>query len=108
MNAELQVELWNDVAVDMWGLRQDEVKGRPFLGLDIGLPVERLREPLFRLLESPDRPAELTVNGTNRRGRSMAVRVFCAAAGQLHDHGRGVILLMQEIPPPMGMAERTH
>jgi two-component system, chemotaxis family, CheB/CheR fusion protein len=108
MNAELQVELWNDVAVDMWGLRQDEVKGRSFLGLDIGLPVERLREPLFRLLESPDRAAELTVNGTNRRGRSMAVRVFCASAGQPHDHGRGVIVLMQEIPPPMGMAERTH
>ena len=108
LNDELRVELWNEVAVDMWGLRQDEVQGRHFLGLDIGLPLERLRQPLQTLLQSPDRPAELTVAATNRRGRQMTVRLFCASSAQ-PDHpqlGRGVIVMMHELPTESAM--RMH
>jgi two-component system CheB/CheR fusion protein len=106
LNDDLRVELWNDVAADMWGLRQDEVHGRHFLGLDIGIPLERLRQPLLTVLQAPDRPAELTVAATTRRGRSTMVRVVCVSAGSAADHGRGVILLMQEAPSEV--VERTH
>jgi two-component system, chemotaxis family, CheB/CheR fusion protein len=106
MNEELRVELWNEVAVDMWGLRQDEVQGHHFLSLDIGMPLDRLRQPLLALLQSPDRPAELTVTATNRRGRAMSVRVFCVSAGSSVEQGRGIILLMQEVPAEM--PQRTH
>jgi two-component system CheB/CheR fusion protein len=108
LNDELRVELWNDVAGDMWGLRQNEVHGRHFLALDIGLPVERLRQPLLTLMQSPERPMELTLAATNRRGRSMTVRLFCASAGQPHDHqGRGVIVMMQEVQAEE-VSQRTH
>jgi two-component system CheB/CheR fusion protein len=106
LNDELRVELWNDVAADMWGLRHDEVHGRQFLALDIGMPLERLRQPLITLAQTPDRPAEVTMAATNRRGRSITVRVFCASAGSGADHGRGVILLMQEVSADVH--ERTH
>jgi two-component system, chemotaxis family, CheB/CheR fusion protein len=96
MNDDLQIELWNDVAADMWGLRQDEVKGKHFLGLDIGLPVEQLRQPLLALRHTPDSVSESTVQATNRRGRPMRVRVLCASAGGADADGHGVILLLQE------------
>ena len=99
LNDELRVELWNDVAADMWGLRQDEVHGRPFLGLDIGLPVDRIRQPLQTFVQSPDRPLELTVPATNRRGRPMTVRLVCINTGPSHDPARrGIIVMMQEVP----------
>ena len=37
-------------AEDLWGLRADEVEGQHFLGLDIGLPVEQLRQPMRAVL----------------------------------------------------------
>ena len=100
MNEELQIELWNDVAADMWGLRQDEVKGQHFLGLDIGLPVHELRQPLLALRHTPDHISEMTVQATNRRGRSIAVRVLCAGVGGASKDGHGVILLMQGTDQP--------
>jgi two-component system, chemotaxis family, CheB/CheR fusion protein len=96
MNDDLFVELWNDVAADLWGLRHDEVKGKHFFGLDIGLPVEQLREPILGLIQSPDRTAELHLDATNRRGRHIALRVSLANVGGT-EHGRGIIVLMQEV-----------
>ena len=96
MNDDLHVELWNDVAAELWGLRQDEVKGKHFFGLDIGLPVEQLREPILGLMQSPDRTAELHLDATNRRGRHIALRVSLTNVGGA-EHGRGIIVLMQEV-----------
>jgi two-component system CheB/CheR fusion protein len=100
MNDDLQVELWNDVAADMWGLRQDEVKGKHFLGLDIGLPVQQLRQPLLGLRRAPDTVSETILSATNRRGRPIGVRVLCASVGGSSANGHGVILLMQESDQP--------
>ena len=96
MNDDLHVELWNDVAAELWGLRHEEVKGKHFFGLDIGLPVEQLREPIAGLIHSPDNTAELHLDATNRRGRHIALRVSLANVGGT-EHGRGVIVLMQEV-----------
>jgi two-component system, chemotaxis family, CheB/CheR fusion protein len=96
LNEELHVELWNDVATDLWGLRQDEVQGKHFFGLDIGLPVEQLREPILALLKSPERTAELNIDATNRRGRHIGLRVSLAHVGTA-ERSRGVIMLMQEV-----------
>jgi two-component system CheB/CheR fusion protein len=96
MNQDLHIELWNDVAADLWGLRHDEVRGKHFFSLDIGLPVEQLRQPILNLLQSPDRTAELDIDATNRRGRRISLHVSAAQIGGPADQGRGFILLMQE------------
>jgi two-component system CheB/CheR fusion protein len=75
MDRNLQVKLWNEKAEDLWGLRSDEVVGRPFLELDIGLPVGELREPLRRGLEEGNGSNELALDGVNRRGRPMRYQV---------------------------------
>ena len=94
---DLHVELWNDVATDLWGLRQDEVHGKHIFGLDIGLPVELLRHPIQMLKQSPDRTHEIEVGATNRRGRRITVRVSLALVGGDAQPGHGIIMLMQEV-----------
>jgi two-component system CheB/CheR fusion protein len=96
MNDDLHVELWNDVAADMWGVRQTEVKGKHFLGLEIGLPVQQLRQPLLQLRHAPDTVSETIIQATNRHGRPMKVRVLCSSVGGAAAGGHGEILLMQE------------
>jgi two-component system, chemotaxis family, CheB/CheR fusion protein len=75
MDRNLHVKLWNEKAEDLWGLRSDEVVGRPFLELDIGLPVGELREPLRHGLEEGNGSEELSLDGVNRRGRLMRYQV---------------------------------
>ena len=43
-------QVWNRRAEDLWGLRQDEAVEQHFLGLDIGLPTERLAPALRAVL----------------------------------------------------------
>jgi two-component system, chemotaxis family, CheB/CheR fusion protein len=95
LDDQLQVELWNDVAADLWGLRADEVYRRHFFGLDIGLPVEQLKQPLAGLLRHGDQRFEVQVNAINRRGRQIQLRVQCVGIGSA-EHGKGIIILMQE------------
>ena len=96
MNEQLQIELWNDVSEDLWGLRNDEVRGKDFFALDIGLPVERLREPIQTLMESTGRTVEVHLEAMNRRGRAVMLRVSLAHVGTDSQHVRGIILLMEE------------
>jgi two-component system CheB/CheR fusion protein len=77
LDNELRVLAWNHRAEDLWGLRSDEVRGKHFLNLDIGLPVLELTQPIRACL-ADSANQERTVNAMNRRGKSLAVRVTCS------------------------------
>jgi two-component system CheB/CheR fusion protein len=98
LDEQLQVELWNDVAADLWGLRADEVNGRHFFGLDIGLPVEQLKQPIAALMRHGDQRVDTQIDGMNRRGRQIRLHVQCVGIGA-SDQAKGVIILMQEVGP---------
>ena len=98
LDEQLQVELWNDVAADIWGLRADEVNGKHFFGLDIGLPVEQLKQPIAALMRHGDQRVDVQIDAMNRRGRQIRLHVQCVSIGA-NDQGRGVIILMQEVGP---------
>ncbi|HEU5362143.1 MAG TPA: CheR family methyltransferase [Gaiellaceae bacterium] len=95
LDAQLRINAWNEGAYDLWGLRGDEVQGQHFMNLDIGLPVEKLRTPLRKLLagESVDQP--VTVEATNRRGRSITCRVRLSPLADGDAAPRGAILFME-------------
>jgi two-component system CheB/CheR fusion protein len=99
LNEQLQVELWNDVAADLWGLRADEVNGRHLFGLDIGLPVEQLKQPIAALMRHGDQRVDTQIDAINRRGRQIRLHVQCVGIGS-GELGRGVIILMQELGRP--------
>ena len=91
----LRVLAWNSAAEDLWGIRQDEVKGQHLLNLDIGLPVSELH-PLLRRQVSEDGPPHDTVElaAVNRRGRPVQVRVTVSSFSQRAGERGGAVILM--------------
>src|SRR5215831_16742239 len=96
----LQVLAWNHRAEDMWGLRASEVEGRHLMNLDIGLPVEQLRQPIRAVLAGETDRVELTLDCRNRRGRSVRCPIRCTQLQGANGEALGAILLMEEVPMP--------
>jgi two-component system CheB/CheR fusion protein len=97
VDREYKIQLWNANSQDLWGLRPDEVEGEDILSLDIGLPVEELREPLEDVMSTNAKATDLNLEAINRRGRSFRCEVrvmplFSAGQGLF-----GGIVLMREV-----------
>jgi two-component system CheB/CheR fusion protein len=97
VDPQLAVLVWNRRAEDLWGLRAEEVQGKPLLGLDIGLPVGRL--PLARFLDGSASYQEETLDATTRRGKTIRCHVTCTPFLGPEGKRAGVVLLMEEIDP---------
>ena len=92
-----KVQLWNADSQELWGLRPDEVEGQDILTLDIGLPLDALREPLAQAITTGGKTTEVVVDAVNRRGRAFRCEVrlmplFSASRGLY-----GGIVLMREV-----------
>lgn len=93
----LSVQTWNHKSEDLWGLRADEAIGQNFLNLDIGLPVDQLRQSIRTcLLGSPDNSSVIILDAINRRGRTIRCRVTCTPLVSFQGQIQGVILLMED------------
>jgi two-component system CheB/CheR fusion protein len=97
VDKDFKILVWNDQANELWGLRADEVIGRHLLGLDIGLPVEKLKQPLRECLAGNRDYIELDLAATNRRGRSIRCRVTCSPLLGPQQQMRGVIVMMEDL-----------
>ena len=93
LDEDLGVRAWNDGARELWGLIGDEVNGKHFLNLDIGLPIEQLRTPIRKVLRGESQEV-VTLPAVNRRGRQIHCRVTLTPLGD-GDVARGVILMME-------------
>jgi two-component system, chemotaxis family, CheB/CheR fusion protein len=97
LDLEQHVQLWNASSDELWGLRADEVEGKHVMSLDLGLPIDHLRDPIRAALEDPARSEELTLPAVNRRGRQIECHVrvlpLTTPTGTLY----GVVLLMNEV-----------
>ena len=99
VDRQLRIQVWNDQAEELWGLRPGEVLGEPLMGLDIAFPVERLAAPVRACLQDDaEPPAPFELETTNRRGNAVHVVVRCI---RLHAHGdeRGGAVIMMEAAP---------
>jgi two-component system CheB/CheR fusion protein len=96
VDLDFTVRVWNLHAEELWGLRADEVRDRNLLNLDIGLPVDRLREPIKDCMGQGAPVADVSVTGHNRRGRqvdcTIAVTPLLDQAGAVH----GALLVIDE------------
>ena len=100
IDPKLQVLAWNHRAEDLWGLRASEVQGRHLMNLDIGLPVEQLRQPIRAVLAGETERAELTLECRNRRGKSIRCPIRCTPLKSGMGEALGAIVLMDEVPAP--------
>ncbi|MDJ0576780.1 MAG: CheR family methyltransferase [Xenococcaceae cyanobacterium MO_234.B1] len=88
---------WNEEANNMWGMGFEEVQGQSLFSLDIGLPVEKLREPIRNCLAGNRDLQEMLVEAINRRGRTIECRLsFNPLIGSKKER-QGVIILMEEL-----------
>ncbi|WP_419997172.1 PAS domain-containing protein [Streptomyces boninensis] len=97
LDAELRVKSWNRGAVELWGLRADEVLDQPFYGLDFGLPVAQLQSVVQQCLDTGKRSGPVSIPAVNRIGRSISAGVLCSP---FNGHNGGVVLLMEEADRP--------
>ena len=96
LDADMRVRVWNERAADMWGLRSDEVLGRSFYALDIGLPANELESMISSVIVGNGAHQELTVEATTRRGR----RIRCLVKAHTVSDGirpRAAVLVMEEL-----------
>ncbi len=100
LDPDMRVLVWNERAADLWGLRSDEVIGKSFFDLDIGLPSMDLKTMVRGVLGGAPTHDEATVEALSRRGRDIRVRV---AAYTLSDGERqgGVVVVMEELRPEL-------
>jgi len=96
LDRELRIVAWNHRAEDLWGLRDEEVKGQNFLNLDIGLPTEQLRTSIRSCLNGDRDHVESTLQATTRRGKSIACKVIATPLLTATKEIHGCILLMEE------------
>jgi two-component system CheB/CheR fusion protein len=101
VDRQQRVQVWNDRAADLWGLRQDEAVEHHLLSLDIGLPTEQLAGPLRSVLGGASDREHAVVQAVNRRGRaigcSTTILPLVAPTGDGNGTAiRGAILLMED------------
>ena len=97
LDQDMLVRSWNRWCENVWGLRNEEVVNEPFLDLDIGLPVTKLRNDLKRILEKDGPPQPISLDGMDRRGRP---NTWCVRLSPLlyeSKETRGVILIIEDI-----------
>ncbi len=94
VDQDLNIQIWNSRAEDLWGLRGDEVKGKSLLNLDIGLPLDQLRQIIRGCLSGKGH--EVTLAAINRRGKTIRCDVVCTPLIGASADINGVILLMEE------------
>ncbi|MEO8089253.1 MAG: CheR family methyltransferase [Gemmatimonadales bacterium] len=99
LDRDLRIQKWNRKAEDLWGLRPEEAQNKNFLNLDIGLPVDQLKNPIRKCLATDNNKEfiEVVLDATNRRGKLTRVKVTCTQlANPNGGDALGAILLMEE------------
>jgi two-component system CheB/CheR fusion protein len=96
IDRQFNILSWNEEAENLWGLRREEVRNQSLFSLDIGLPVERLREPIRNCLAGVTQRQEMVIEAINRRGRRIQCHISYNPLLGFDRERTGVILLMKE------------
>ena len=93
-----RVQIWNGKARELWGLTADEVEDENLMSLDIGLPVENVRQQMRDTLAGRSQREVLVLEATNRRGEGFTCRVTFLPLGSTGDGNvSGVIMMTEDV-----------
>ena len=93
-----RVQIWNGKARELWGLTAEEVEDAHLMSLDIGLPVENVRQQVRDTLAGRSQREELVLEATNRRGEGFMCRVtFLPLGGTGDGNVSGVIMIAEDV-----------
>jgi two-component system CheB/CheR fusion protein len=97
MDRKHQIHGWNRWSENTWGLRAEEVMGTSFDTLDIGIPVQQLRDDLAQVQAGREEQIEREMEGVDRRGRRILCRVRASALLDEVEDNQGLVLVFQDI-----------
>ena len=92
-----RVQIWNGQARELWGVTPYEAEDEHLFALDIGLPVERLKQQLRATLAGESKREEVVLEATNRRGKPFQCRATFLPLGSSDGNASGVIMMMEEV-----------
>ncbi|MTJ49295.1 CheR family methyltransferase [Dolichospermum sp. UHCC 0259] len=95
LDTNFNILIWNHTVEDMWGLRSDEVINKSWFSLDIGLPVEQLRNPLCDIISNKKTLQEMLLNAANRRGKKIQCYIACRPL--IKETVEGIIIMMTDV-----------
>jgi two-component system CheB/CheR fusion protein len=96
VDSDLKILVWNQGAEELWGLREDELRGKNILGLDIGLATERLKQPIRACLSGSKQHVTLELDAINRRGKAFDCCITVTPLVTRSKTVHGVILAMED------------
>ena len=99
LDSDLRVVVWNERSTDLWGLREGEVVGQPFMTLDIGLPVAELAGSIRRCLNGDGGQQRQELEALTRRGRTVRCAVTCTPVAGPRGSTQGVVVVTEELGP---------
>ena len=105
LDNNLNILIWNHTVEDMWGLHSEEVVHKSWFSLDIGLPVEKLRNPIRDIMSGKKKFQEILLHSTNRRGRQIQCYIACSPL--MNETVKGVIIMMTDIEKINSMISPT-
>ncbi len=106
MDNSFNILIWNHTVEDMWGLRSEEVINKSWFSLDIGLPVEQLRNLIRDVMSSKKKFPEILLNATNRRGKKIQCYIACSPL--INQTVQGVIMMMADVEKINSMISPTE
>jgi two-component system, chemotaxis family, CheB/CheR fusion protein len=74
LDADLGIKAWNQTMEELWGVSSKDAVGKSVLGLDIGIPVDKLRSELREIAGGGTEGRERMLDCVNRRGKSLRCR----------------------------------
>ncbi len=95
IDKSFNILVWNYMVEDLWGLRTEEVLGKPLFSLDVGLPLEQLRAPIRDSLSGKEKFQEMILDATNRRGRQ--IKCYVAITPLFGTEMEGAVLMMTDV-----------
>jgi two-component system CheB/CheR fusion protein len=96
LNSQLLVEEWNSAATELWGLAEEAVVGEPFFGLEFGLPLGLLQEPVRASRSAGAVPSSLELPATDRSGQPFTCRVHVRPVSG-HEPDTSAMLVMDRL-----------
>jgi two-component system CheB/CheR fusion protein len=97
VDRENRVQLWNEGSRELWGLHADEVAGKDFFALSIGLPTKQLRESLDVAISDAHQNTDLTLAAMDRHGQKFNCEVSVMPLFSANDGLFGSIVLMRQL-----------
>ncbi len=97
VDRNMNVRVWNGLSFQLWGLRPEEVEGRPILSLDIGFPVDVLSGPLRGALAGTRDLQPLHVPAVTRRGAHIETKTRVAPLNSVDGAVEGAIVVIEEV-----------